>query len=177
MPAAFERKNIRLHRENYRGQRSYFITLCFDKRRRYGADARFAEWLIESLGQASREKGFAVVAYCVMPDHLHGLVAGTSAASDLLAFVNVFKQRTAFAFSQRNGTRLWQFKFYDHILRKSADTESVAWYIWLNPVRNGLCKHPQDYPFSGSFIAEGSKLLRSFPREDWLPPWREKMPP
>lgn len=172
MRAAFKRKNIRLHRENYRGERSYFVTLCFGRRACYGADPRIARWLILSLREAAHEEEFTVAAYCLMPDHLHLLVAGASARSDLLAFVREFKQRTAFAFSRRNGRRLWQFKFYDHILRKADAAERVAWYIWLNPVRKGLCQQPHDYPYSGSFTGEGARLFGSLPRENWIPPWR-----
>jgi putative transposase len=175
MCPTFERKNIRLQPENYRGERKYFVTLCFEKRARYGIDPEIARWLIENLRRASCEKGFAVLAYCLMPDHLHVLAAGTSSTSDLLDFVSAFKQQTAFHVSQTSRRKLWQFKFYDHILRKTGAAEAVAWYIWLNPVRKGLCKRPEDYPYSGSLTAEGTKLFASYPRQDWVPPWKARI--
>ena len=176
MRTGFERKNIRLPAENYRGERTYFLTLCFEGRRPYGAEPETARKLIRCLRESSAEKGFLVHAYCVMPDHLHLFVAGMAPSSDLRAFVSCYKQRTGFTFHKEKGHRLWQFKFFDHIVRKSGAVESVAWYIWLNPVRKGLCKVPHDYPHSGSLTEDGLRRFRSFPQEEWTPPWRKPMP-
>src|SRR6266704_5083306 len=50
-------------------------------------------------------------------------------------------------------------------LDRSSDLwERVAWYIWMNPVRKGLCAHAQDYPFSGSFTMDWKGAARSDPR-------------
>jgi REP element-mobilizing transposase RayT len=75
-----------------------------------------------------------------MPDHVHALVAGTSSTSDLLELVKDFKQRAGYKFQRTTGQKLWQFNYYDHILRRTDRAEAVAWYIWLNPVRKGICK-------------------------------------
>ncbi len=107
-----------------------------------------------------------------MPDHVHLLVEGANDGSDLLGFVGRFKQQTGFEFERKTKRRLWQFKYYDHILRKSARADSVAWYIWQNPVRKGLCIAPSDYPFSGSLTKYGNALLRSSGQSTWLPPWK-----
>jgi len=42
----------------------------------------------------------------------------------------------------------------DHVLRRDEDLESVRRYIRENPVRAGLVDVPEDYPFSGSLVAE-----------------------
>ena len=96
-----------------------------------------------------------------MPDHMHFLAAGASDESSLIKFVESFKQETAVEFARRTDRRLWQFKYYDRILRASDALDRVAWYIWMNPVRQGLCRTPTDYPFLGSFTEVGTKLLRS----------------
>ena len=43
-----------------------------------------------------------------------------------------------------------QPSFNDRILRDNEATLSVARYIFENPVRAGLVKNPEDYPFLGS---------------------------
>ena len=48
----------------------------------------------------------------------------------------------------------------------------MAWYIWLNPVRKGYCKQPQEYPYSGSFTEAGKSLFAAWPRGNWSPAWR-----
>ena len=82
-----------------------------------------------------------------MPDHIHILAAAATEESNLVKFVEAFKQETAITFARRAQRRLWQFKYYDRILRGGDSAERVAWYIWMNPVRKGIVAHPQDYPF------------------------------
>jgi hypothetical protein len=47
---------------------------------------------------------------------------------------------------------LWQKGFYDHVLRSGESTDGAAWYVFMNPVRAGLVKRAQDWPYSGSFV-------------------------
>jgi putative transposase len=175
-PTLPSRKNIRLSAQNYIGRRVYFVTLCFYRRQRFGADPRIAPWLSSTLQRVASVKSFFVHAWCVMPDHLHFLTEGAGETSNLLDFVGSFKQSTAFAFARRRHRRLWQFKFYDHILRRADAIESVAWYIWLNPVRKGVCGSPADYPFLGSFTETGLAILRAARVPVWTPPWKH-LPP
>jgi len=174
MPPPFKRKNIRLRPENYRGQQLYFLTLCFHNRSRFGANPRVARWLIERMQIHAAKNALLIHAYCVMPDHTHLLAHGAQRDSDLLAFVESFKQDTAFRFEQKTGRRLWQFKYYDHIVWKPENAGRIAWYIWMNPVRKGLCAAPQDYPFSGSFTDSGTAMFGRPPAETWTPPWKKK---
>jgi putative transposase len=170
--AEFNRKDIRLPTNHYRGRTMYFVTLCFHDRRRFGANPRLASWLIGSLRKHASVCAFFIHAYCVMPDHMHLLAVGASEESNLIKFVESFKQETAFEFARRAHRRLWQFKYYDRILRASDAADSVAWYIWLNPLRKGLCRTPTDYAFLGSFTELGVKLLKGSVAREWTPPWK-----
>jgi putative transposase len=169
--AAFERKNIRLRAESYRGRRIYFVTLCFNHRPRFGANPRVARWIISKLRKHASACEFFIHAYCVMPDHVHVLAAASSDASNLVKFIEAFKQDTAVEFTRRVHRPLWQFKYYDHILRGADSADRVAWYIWLNPVRKGFCLTPTDYPSLGSFTELGAKLLKISAATGWTPPW------
>jgi REP element-mobilizing transposase RayT len=173
MAPEFRRKNIRLPADRYRGRNQYFVTLCFHDRQRLGADPRIATWLIDSLRKNAAACAFFIHAYCVMPDHVHFLADGAGDESNLIKFVESFKQETAFDFARRAHRRLWQFKYYDHILRASDASDRVACYIWLNPVRQGLCRAPTGYPFLGSFTEAGAKLLENRATPEWLPPWKK----
>ncbi len=105
-----------------------------------------------------------------MPDHVHFLCEGLSDTSDLVQFVDAFKQRTAYEFKKTHGGRLWQMRYYDHILRPKEVIEDVACYIWWNPVRKGLCDDPHVYPLSGSQTIDWMK--HRSPRTNWTPPWK-----
>jgi len=150
----------------------YFVTLCFHDRQRFGANPRFASWLISSLRKHAGTCAFFVHAYCVMLDHIHLLAVGASEESNLIKFVESFKQETAVEFARRTHRRLWQFKYYDRILRGSDRADRIAWYIWLNPVRKGICQMPADYPFLGSFTVLGAQMLKGSVACEWTPPWK-----
>jgi REP element-mobilizing transposase RayT len=126
--------------------------------------------ILEELAAAAR---IAIQAYCFMPDLLHLLASGVSGDSDCMAFVNSFKQKSGYAFKQRTGQHLWQHKSYDHILRPGEPWESVAFYIWMNPVRKALCAEPQDWPYSGSETLNWRRLLTP-PEKLWTPPWKKR---
>ncbi len=166
----FKRKNIRLARENYICLGWFFVTFCCSDRHPTFRQHSACRGFIEILRHESARHGFSVHAYCLMPDHAHILVQGLQADSDLLHFVKSLKQKSAFQFKRRTGTQLWQRFFYDHILRPSESPDGVAWYIWLNPVRAGICANPEDYPFSGSLVGAGPN--HTPPEAGWIPPWK-----
>jgi putative transposase len=83
-----------------------------------------------------------------MPDHLHILTSGDERIS-LIKFVKLFKQITGYNFKKATRRRLWQKSFYDHVVRKEENLNSIAEYIFNNPVRKGIVKDYDDYPFLG----------------------------
>ena len=169
----FRRKNIRLPAAQYIGRKWYFLTMVVEGRqRRFFNSSRVAENL-SLLTEQAQSSNFSISAYCFMPDHLHLLTNGTEEESDLLKFADAFKQDSAFDFKQQSQQRLWQKKFHDHILRSNESWESIACYIWMNPVRKGLCKRPQDWPHSGSFTVDWRRLL-TLGIDTWVPPWKRE---
>jgi putative transposase len=166
----FRRKNIRLPSPRYRGRAWFFITICCEKRRPVFSDRKYAQQLIVRLRCAAEKYRFRVHAYSVMPDHFHALVEGISPDSDLLLFIRFFKQTTSHEYSRESALPLWQKNFHDHILRPKDSPEGVSWYIWMNPVRKGLCNQPLQYPFSGSFTEQLENKLQ--PQDLWAPSWK-----
>jgi putative transposase len=165
------RKNIRLPAANYRGKRQYFITICCHERKPLLAADGIAPHVIEQLRSTAANASFSIHAYCAMPDHFHLLAEGMSDKSHLLAFMHAFKQQTEYDYHWQTGRPLWQFKFYDHILRSAVAMDDVAWYIWMNPVRKGLCADPRDYAHAGSFTQASLRLSEA--KTQWTPPWKK----
>jgi putative transposase len=85
-----------------------------------------------------------------MPDHVHALVEGLRIDSQLVKFVGMFEQRTAFDHAQTHVGRLWQEGFFDRVLRSEDDVLGIAAYVVANPLRAGLCRSAGDYPYLGS---------------------------
>jgi putative transposase len=170
----FNRKNIRLAPREYLGYGIYFVTICSHNRSPHFADTSFGRLTLGHLISLATRHSFLLHAFCLMADHLHFLSEGNSPQSNLLPFIMAFKQRTALAHKNRAEGQLWQTKFYDHILRAPDELESVACYIWANPVRKGLCKDAASYPLSGSQTLDWKKLCAN--ASHWQPPWKELMP-
>src|SRR4030042_4286313 len=71
-----QRKNIRLPRESYLIPSQIFsITICTQDRRPLFQNKTWAKLLSGSLNTGPLEKQTERYAYCVMPDHLHLLIA------------------------------------------------------------------------------------------------------
>jgi REP element-mobilizing transposase RayT len=45
--------------------------------------------------------------------------------------------------------RLWQARFFDHVIRNDKDLQENLEYIAMNPVRAGYVSHPCFYPYTG----------------------------
>ena len=170
-PEAWHRP-IRLPPESYVGCRWYFVTICTYRRQRFFQEKPAALWLLRVLDVEAPKCCFGVRAFCLMPDHLHLLLQGTSPDADLLEFIGIFKEISSHRFWMRNREKLWQVSFYDHILRPKDAPADVAWYIWLNPVRAGLVKKTEDYPFSGPFVKGWDAGTE--PKTEWRPPLDDK---
>jgi putative transposase len=110
--------------------------------------------ILMRVREAAAAHAFAVLAYCFMPDHLHLVVEGKTEAADLKRFVKAWKQKTGFEYSERCGNRLWQVGFFDHVLRSDESTERHVDYVLGNPVRAGLARTIDEYPFAGCFLPE-----------------------
>ncbi len=163
-------KNIRLPADRYVGTAWFFLTFCCEHRKRIFLDPTRANWFLDHTRCEALAQTFAIHAYCIMPDHVHLLSQGLTPTADLLQFLTSLKQKTGFAYKQETKQQLWQKKSYDHAVRSSDPPESVAWYIWLNPVRAGLCSTANDYPYSGSLT--GARPGSAPPTAPWSPPWR-----
>jgi len=159
---------------SYVGRQFYFMTLCCCDRRQTFSDPTSCCWLLEVLRSESAARGFAIHAYCIMPDHIHVLAEGLLPSSDFTNFVKALKIKTSRAHHQNEAQPLWQKKHFDHILRPNEPIEPVAYYIWMNPVRKGLSRAVGEYPFAGSRTQMSAQMSSSSAL--WCPPWTSKAP-
>jgi len=158
------RRLTRYHGFSYVGPHRYFVTCCTFDRTPLFTDELIVAATYLQLRRTVDHPAFAILAYVFMPDHLHLLIGGCHPASDLRQCVKRFKQLSGHGFQQRYRRRLWQDSYYDHVLRSSESTVSVARYIFENPVRNGLVRSPTDYPYLGSDMGP----IADFFRQDTL---------
>ena len=103
------------------------------------------------IRRTAGDEGFALLAYCFMPGHLHLLVEGERESSDLRRFARLSKQRVSYVHrTQFRIATTWQDGYFERVLRAEEATEVVVRYVLDNPVRAGLVTLAEDYPFSGA---------------------------
>ena len=78
-----------------------------------------------------------------------------------MKFMTAAKQYSGYHYSRTFKGKLWQRYGYERTLRKDEDIVTVARYILENPVRAGLARTVEEYPFVGSMVCELHDLLRS----------------
>jgi putative transposase len=155
------RRKLRLPDFDYRGCHRYFITVCTDAKRPFFENETLVKVVLDVLAEESGKFDFTVWGYCFMPDHLHLVLEGKTTNADMPAFIRAFKQKTGYAYRRRLSEsigRLWQAGYYDHVLRRDEDLQSVLQYVFNNPVRKQMVSCFTDYPHLGSFAVEIGSL-------------------
>jgi len=149
------RKSIRLPEAIYteRG-RLFSITIGTSPRSPIFTDVPFGLACVELLKEVRDKQGLRVYAYCLMPDHVHLLVAMTSGES--ISFAIKSSKSLCYLEHHKRGdvAKFWQRSFFDHALRDNADVIDVAMYVLGNPVRDGLVEDFHEYPLCGSLEFE-----------------------
>lgn len=89
--------------------------------------------------------------FCLMPNHVHLLVK-TERLELLTAIMRRVQQTYQFHWRRRYGLvgHLWQGRFKSIPIEKEAYLLECGRYIDRNPVRAGLCKIPEEYPWSSA---------------------------
>jgi len=108
--------------------------------------------IIDTILEEQERLQCLVFVYCLMPDHLHYLIGPKHDGISVLSYTNQFKGKTTRR-SWKYGWegKLWQPRFFDHIVRKDEDLRNITTYILNNPVRKEFVNHASEWQWSGSF--------------------------
>ena len=121
----------------------YFVTCNTHQRRKLLANKRLHNRFTEFSKDALR-RGIAIGRYVIMPDHIHLFVAGHYEFV-LTEWIRVLKRTRSTAISAPRPH--WQKGFFDHLIRH-AESHNEKWeYVRQNPVRAGLVKDPEGWPW------------------------------
>ena len=155
---------------SYTGFAVYFVTTVTIDRVKAFSRLEFGRIAEQLLFEIALKEGFAVSAYCLMPDHVHLLLTATREDSNLRTMVSGWKQRTGFTWSRSHSRRLWQHGYWDRVLRDGEDALSIARYVIENPVRAGLAAQAADYPLAGSTEYTMDEINGAIQMKYW---WRD----
>jgi putative transposase len=129
-------------------EENYFITICCRERRvNQLAYPKIAEKVFETIKHRNTIGVWYVHLGLLMPDHLHLLISFPESEKRIQTIMTKWKEWTAKSLKIK-----WQRDFFEHRLRKEESFREKADYILANPVRAGLTKEPEDWPYI--FVAE-----------------------
>ena len=113
-------------------------------------DDRQYGWYLRLVSDAARRAQTEIWAYCLMPNHIHFVVAPETVDGLRQTFAGPHK-RYAGALNQRRGWtgHLWQGRFASYVMDERHLMTAVR-YIELNPVRAGLVERAEDWPWSST---------------------------
>lgn len=94
---------------------------------------------------------YGLVAYVVMPNHVHLLIEPKTRASKITQYVKGVSARRANELLRRTGQPFWQDESFDRWVRSRQDREKIIRYIEMNPVSASLASEPQLFRFSSAF--------------------------
>ena len=126
-----------------------FITMVTANRAPWLADSRAKGLVLEALRETKRTRPFRHFAHVLLPDHMHWLIQCDNGA-DISHLVRDIKLGVIHRYRSLGlpSRRLWQPRYYDHIIRDERDFKSHMDYIHYNPVKHGHATRPRDYPWS-----------------------------
>ena len=114
-------------------------------------DPRIAKIVVDSFfcGDEQLEQ-YVLHAYVVMANHVHLLLSPKVQLARITRSIKGSTARRANEILGRTGELFWRRESYDHWVRSPAEFRKIVRYIEWNPVKAGLVKDPQEYPWSSA---------------------------
>ena len=127
------------------------LTTNVEGRRPAFRDASAAHRLVGIIRAVAAEERFQLIAYVVMPDHLH-IVARTPPGLTTGRIMKVVKGGFAREYQASRGEKgsFWQSRYHEKALRSEEALWAAVEYVHYNPVAAGLVRVPAEYPWSSA---------------------------
>jgi putative transposase len=130
----------------------YFITCCAYRRRPVLANPQLHDAFTSFAARAQMEFGILVGRYVILPDHLHLFVSLGEDVSLAKWMGSLKRVLSKVVKPVDSADPVWQRGFFDHVMR-SAESYSQKWdYVRENPVRAGLVRDADEWPYSGEIV-------------------------
>jgi REP element-mobilizing transposase RayT len=148
--------------KKYFGRFDAWLDRCIAESPRWLAQENVARIIVEQIHALDGER-YRLIACCIMSNHIHLFIDtagyqppvtpphdGPTAPYPLADTLKLLKGRTARYCNQAlgRGGAFWHHESYDHVVRDEKEFERIIWYILNNPVKAGLVKNWEDWPFT-----------------------------
>jgi len=157
----------------------HFVTCSCYQRRPLPGRTRSRNLFVRILDEVRNRYRFHLVGYVAMPDHIHLLMSEPAVGTPSVV-MQVLKQRVSRRLRRKRPTllrardgaptrqlrlweervaslpRFWQRRFYDFNVWSHKKRREKLDYMHFNPVKRGLVRRPQDWPWSSFQFYEGT---------------------
>ena len=117
-------------------------------------DAEDFRLYLRLLADLRKRAGIRILAYTLMSNHVHLVVVTT--AENLSRAVQWLHGRYAAVFNRKYGRtgHLFGARFHSTLIEHDVYLLEATRYVHLNPVRAGVVRQPEDYPYSsyGAYV-------------------------
>jgi putative transposase len=110
---------------------------------------------LQRLARAVERRGLVCLAYCLLPNHYHLLLE--TPEPNLSAGMLVLNGSYARTFNWRHKRtgHVFEGPYFAELIETDEHLMEACRYVALNPVRAGLCRHPEDWRWSSHRATAG----------------------
>jgi len=147
---------------------TYFFTVNLASRRE-SLLTDHIEYLRQSVQKVHEAHPFEIIAWVVLPEHMHAIWALPPDDADFSMRWNQIKggfsnrlprtERISDSRARKRERGIWQRRFWEHLIRNEDDLARHVDYLHYNPVKHGYVGKAVDWPFSS---------FHRFVRRGWL---------
>ena len=159
-----QRKSIRLKEFDYTTPWWYYITICMFNHKILFGEIKKGKLVLNDFGKIVKDEWLKTKTirnnidldyYVIMPNHFHGILInesrdkarlvptevrrfGKPVPNSLSSIIGSFKSAVTKRINESRkspGAKVWQSRFYDHIIRNDNDLHRIRTYIQNNPLK------------------------------------------
>ena len=141
---------------------AYFFTVVTERRQRILTNDDVREALRAAIIKVRSTYPFEINAWVLLPDHLHCIWTLPEGDADFSTRWRLIKREVTVAIgaqyfrvdfqtvrrSQKQQGTIWQHRFWEHLIRDDGDFAAHMDYLHFNPVKHGLVKTANEWPWS-----------------------------
>ncbi len=148
-----KRKSIRLKDYDYSNNGVYFVTICTHDRKCLFGDIVVGQGLcscrLSQIGNIVVEEIDALLIryptitisnYVIMPNHIHLIIeierqeqSPCPTIGDIICALKSITTKKSNLCDNIKGCKIWQFRYYDHIIRNEKEYQKIWEYVDTNP--------------------------------------------
>ncbi len=116
------------------------------------------ELFLESMKHFKNVMNFKIIAYVILPNHIHLLIdPKQNNLSIIIQKIKLSFHKKYNYFRNTPVKKIWQSRFWDHVIRNESDLANHFDYIHYNPVKHRYVHKPIEWKYSSfnNFFEKG----------------------